>query len=63
MADINLIETYMPDFSELTQEELYDTRERLEQYIRVKFDDIDLDPNTVVGDLIISPQTYTIAAL
>lgn len=63
MADINLIETYMPDFSELTQEELYDTRERLEQYIRVKFDDIDLDPNTVVGDLIISPQTYTIAAM
>ena len=63
MADINLIETYMPDFSELTQEELYDTRERLEQYIRVKFDDIDLDPNTVVGDLIISPQTYTLAAM
>lgn len=63
MADLNFIETYVPDFSELTQEKLYETRERLVDYIRVKFDDIDLNPNTVVGDLIVTPQTYTIAAL
>ena len=53
----------VPDFSELTQEKLYETRERLVDYIRVKFDDVDLNPNTVVGDLIVTPQTYTIAAL
>lgn len=63
MADLNFITTYVPDFSELTQEKLYETRERLVDYVRVKFDDIDLNPNTVVGDLIITPQTYTIAAL
>lgn len=63
MADLNFITTYVPDFSELTQEKLYETRERLTDYVQVKFDDIDLNPNTVIGDLIITPQTYTIAAL
>lgn len=63
MADLNFIATYVPDFSELTQEKLYETRERLTDYIQVKFDDVDLNPNTVIGDLIITPQTYTIAAL
>lgn len=63
MADIDFITTYVPDFSELTQEELYETRARLANFIQVKFDDLDLNPNTVVGDLIVTPQTYTISAL
>lgn len=63
MADINFIETYVPDYAELGQTDLYATRERLVNFMRVKFADIDLTPNTVVGDLIVTPQTYTLTAL
>lgn len=63
MADINFIETYVPDYAELGQTDLYATRERLVNFMRVKFADIDLTPNTVVGDLIVTPQTYTVTAL
>lgn len=63
MADINFIEDYVPAYVELEQTRLYETRERLVNFLRTKFDDVDLVPNTVVGDLIVSPQTYTLAAL
>lgn len=63
MTDINFIETYVPDYSELAQQDLYSTRERIVNYMRIKFDDIDLVPNTVVGDLIVTPQAYTVTAL
>ena len=63
MADTNFIETYMPAYVELTQEELYASRERLVNYLRTKFDKVDVVPNTVVGDLIVSPQAWTISAL
>lgn len=63
MAELNFIETYVPDYAELDQETLYSTRERLVNFMRIKFADIDLVPNTVVGDLIVTPQTYTAAAL
>lgn len=63
MDKLNFIETYVPDYAELTQSDLYATRERLVNYLRIKFDDVDVVPNTVVGDLIVTPQTYTITAL
>lgn len=60
---MDIIETYLPSFAELSQEELYACRQRLVNLIETKFSDIDLTPNTVVGDLIVSPLTYTLAAL
>lgn len=60
---MDIIETYLPSFAELSQEELYACRQRLVDLIETKFSDIDLTPNTVVGDLIVSPLTYTLAAL
>lgn len=53
----------MPSYLELTREEVLDTRERLEDFIRIGFPDIDLQANTVLGDLIITPQAYTVAAV
>lgn len=63
MADTNFIEVYMPSYVELQQQTLYSTRERLVGYMRTKFDDVDLVPNTVVGDLIVTPQTWTMTAM
>lgn len=63
MADIDFITSYMPDYAELEQTVVYDTRTRLVNYIQVKFDDVDLTPNTVVGDLIVSPQAFTMASI
>lgn len=63
MDNINLIEDYLPAYEELAQEDLYSTRERLVNYINTKFNDIDTVPNTVIGDLIVTPQAYTITAI
>lgn len=63
MAEINFTEVYMPDYAELGQQQLYETRERLVDFIRIKFPDIDVVPNTVVGDLIVTPQAWTLSAL
>lgn len=53
----------MPSYVELDQETLYSTRERLVNYMRTKFDNVDVVPNTVVGDLIVTPQTWTLSAI
>lgn len=56
---------YMPDINSLSQEELSEVRDRLETYLRSKeeFKDLDLRPNSVVGDLILSPLAHIIASL
>ena len=43
MTELNFIETYVPDYAELDQETLYATRERLVNFMRIKFADIDGD--------------------
>lgn len=53
----------MPDYAELQQPQLYEARERLVDFVRVKFSDVDVVPNTVVGDLIVTPQAWTVAAI
>ena len=63
MDNLNFLESYVPDYADLTQQDLYTTRERLVNYLRVKFADIDVVPNTVIGDLIVTPQTYILTAL
>lgn len=60
---MDFINTYMPAAAELTQEELYDTRERLESYCLSVAPDVETNPNTVVGDLIVTPQAYVLAAV
>ncbi len=60
---MDFINTYMPAAAELTQEELYDTRERLEAYCLSVAPDVETNPNTVVGDLIVTPQAYVLAAM
>lgn len=59
----DFISTYVPAYIELTPEELADCRDRLTVLFRTMFPDIDTAPNTVSGDLIITPQAYQIAAL
>lgn len=63
MDNLNFLETYVPDYADLTQQDLYTTRERLVNYLRIKFAEVDVVPNTVVGDLIVTPQTYILTAL
>lgn len=63
MPDLNFISTYMPAFVELSPEEVGDTRDRLVNYIRAGFPEMDISPNTVVGDLVVTPMAYTVSAL
>lgn len=60
---IDFIQSYMPEAAELSQEDLYSTRERLEAYCLAAAPDVETNPNTVIGDLIITPQTYVITAI
>ena len=60
---LNFITTYMPSMLELTQEEVLDVRQRLEIYARESFPDIETEPNSVLGDLLLTPQAYQIAAI
>lgn len=59
----DFISTYVPAFVELTPEEVADCRDRLATYFRTMFADIDTTPNSVIGDLVITPQAFQIAAL
>lgn len=59
----DFISTYVPAFVELAPEEVADCRERLAAYFRTMFADIDTAPNTVIGDLVVTPQAFQIAAL
>lgn len=60
---MDFINQYLPATAELTQEELYDVRDRLVAYFEAAIPDVETNPNSVVGDLIITPQAYLIAAL
>lgn len=60
---IDFITTYMPAFVELSQETIEDTRNRLEKFARTGWPELDTSPNTVLGDLILTPQAYQIAAI
>lgn len=60
---MDFITTYMPAAVELTQEEVYSVRERLAAYCLTVAPDVETNPNSVIGDLIVSPQAYVIAAI
>lgn len=59
----DFISTYVPAFVELSPEEVADCRERLAAFFRTMFPDLETSPNSVLGDLILTPQAYQVAAL
>lgn len=60
---INFLDTYTPSTLELNDQDVRSTREQLCNYTTVAFPDIANNPGTVVGDLIITPQSYVITAV
>lgn len=61
--DINFLETYVPSTLELSNQDVLDSRRTLQQYMTLSFPDIANSPGTVLGDLIVTPQSYIITAL
>ena len=59
------ITDYIPAIDELSQETLLHVRERLVAYLKTseEFSDLDVRPNSVVGDLVISPIAHMLASL
>jgi hypothetical protein len=55
-------DTYLPDFSEISNEKFLEVRERIEAFYAANFPDVDTSPNIVVGDLIITPMAHYRAA-
>ena len=64
MEDIKITD-YMPAIEDLSVEDLTDVRDRLSTYLRSHeaFADIDTRPNSVVGDLILSPLSHIMASM
>lgn len=62
MADFDLISTYFPESSELTESQLASARRRLAIYLRRMLPDIDIRPGTPLGDLLVTEAGYFIAA-
>lgn len=62
MPNTNFIDTYMPATIELDTQQVLDTRTRLENYVNDSFPELATSPDTVIGDLIISPFSYIIAS-
>lgn len=60
---MDFISTYMPTYAELSAETIKDTRSRLESFIRMTFPEQDMQPGTVLGDLILTPQAFTLSAV
>lgn len=59
----DFISTYVPAFVELSPEEVTNCRERLSAFFSTMFPELDTTPNSVLGDLIVTPQAYQVAAL
>lgn len=60
---IDLITTYFPEADSLSTDTLLQTRARLDTFLRIKYPDLDTRPNSVFGDLVVSPYTYLVASL
>lgn len=63
MADIDFIDSYVPATEELSTVEVQDMRDRIVQFTNDAFPDIASAPGTVLGDLIVTPQSYIMAAM
>ena len=59
----DFISTYFPTVDELTVEQLQAARANLETWLRAGWPDEDMQPGSVVGDRVLTPFSYLLAAL
>jgi hypothetical protein len=59
---LDFINTYFPDVADVTQEQLLSARQRLDTVLKHKYATLDTRPNSVFGDLGLSPYAYLVAA-
>lgn len=59
---LDFINTYFPDVADISQEALLSARERLDIILKKKYPNLDSRPNSVFGDLSLSPFAYLVAA-
>lgn len=59
---LDFITTYFPDLAEIDQATLLSARERLDTVLKQKYPELDSRPNSVFGDLALSPYAHLIAA-
>jgi hypothetical protein len=55
------VSTYFPDF--ISSETLQEVRARLQAYLGDAWPDVDMRPNSVFGDLVLTPATHLVAAM
>jgi hypothetical protein len=58
---LDFINTYFPDVADVTQEQLLSARQRLDTILKQKYPSLDTRPNSVFGDLGLSPYAYLVA--
>jgi len=58
------ITDYLPEINDISSETLKETRSRIVKYLQTKeeFQSVDMRPNSVMGDLVISPIAHLLAA-
>lgn len=59
----DFIATYFPELDEIDSATLQAARSRVVTYLSSKYPDLDMRPNSVFGDLVVSPYAYMLAAL
>jgi hypothetical protein len=57
------LDNYLPNFGELSPEQLQNARIRVEAYLRDAFPELDMRPTSVFGDHFVTPAAYHFAAL
>lgn len=60
--EVNFVDTYVPTLDELERQQVLDMRDTVQQFVTVSFPDVASQPGTVVGDLLVTPQSYILAA-
>ena len=62
MNDVKLTD-YLPAVDEISSDTLLNVRERISTYLKSRYSDsLDMGPNSVFGDLVLSPLSYLIAS-
>lgn len=60
---LDFISTYFPEVSEIDAETLKSARQRLDIFLKKKYPDLDSRPNSLFGDLALSPFAHLVAGL
>lgn len=60
---VDFLNTYIPETAELSKQDILDVRSTLQDYLSVQFPDVATQPGTVLGDLVITPQSYLLTAI